>query len=108
MYGNEMMLTTEGLKIGDWVLMVERSRVYKGYVTHIHSFSSMSVFCLGFYEGFKYSECNKDFHKISTSSMKYNIYKAPSITIEDLEDKTHIIDLALQTGDENWFRELVG
>jgi hypothetical protein len=107
MQGNEMVLTTKDLQIGDWVFMTEGRLIYKGFVTEIHTMSLMSVFCIGYYDGKDFYEMNKEFQRVSAASIKYNIYKLPDTKIKDIEDKKHLIDLALLTKDEEWFYQLI-
>ena len=104
--GKTLVRNSSEITVGDWVTMYELDEyVYRCFVTKVLGYTSISVHCIVFYNKGKVKGKDKQF-TLSLNSNSYHVYKDEEVTFDDVEDKRHLIDIALQTGDENWFREL--
>lgn len=102
-----MIKFTSELQIGEWVHMEEDNRIYKGWVSQIKDSTIFSMFCIGCYdEKEKFYTVNKVYKNIATVSWNYKIFKEVESTFKDVEIKSDLYNIALDTGDEDWLREL--
>jgi hypothetical protein len=106
----QVIKTTNGIKIGDWIYLKENTGFfYKGYVTRILGQTELSMFCIGYWDKKKkYLTEYKEYGRVSTNTYSYQVLKEKeNLIMHHIEDKRHLIDLALMTGDKDWFGELV-
>lgn len=94
--------------VGDWIIIKERSGIqYKGYITRIKQ-STFDFYCTIIYDDGKETPVrNPHFKDMNTYSNSYFCFKDGEMPLDEIEDKRHLIDLALSTKDDEWFRELV-
>jgi hypothetical protein len=95
---------TDEFLVGDWIIVKDGDYTYKGFVSFIRSRYTFDMFCLGYYndEG-HFRTKNKVYKNMKTD----NVYLDNNITLDEIEDKRHLIDLTLRTWDEDWFNNLV-
>lgn len=104
----ERIRNTSILLIGDWVTLKQNHKEYKGYVTKIVDNEYFCFYCTTLYEdGKEIKVRDPHFNNIYLRSSSYNCFKDTEIPLDEIEDKRHLIDLALLTKDDKWFRELV-
>lgn len=96
------------IDVGSWIYLRNYNEFYVAFVTHIESYS-IDVFITDIIDEdgeIVVNKHNKSLRKLGWSD--YCIYKdKKEFKIEDLENKKHLIDLALDLKDENWFNELI-
>lgn len=107
MLGKEKVRSTETLRVGDWIILEQNNFFYKGYIIQVLGQMTIRMFCIGYYDNKgNYITENKEYNRISTNTSSYTIYKEDTITFKDIEDKTHILDITIDTQDKDWFSEL--
>jgi hypothetical protein len=95
------------LTVSDWVTIEQRGDIYKGYVLNSNG-EKFTFFCTSKKEtkDKEFITINRNYGSFRIDSGAYDLYL--ELTAFDEMDKKVLIDIALDTGDKDWFEELVG
>lgn len=102
------ILNNDELAIGDWIILETYDDCkHYGYITNKGTYKFTCKIAKILDSKNNPLPINRSEYTLNPQSGDYIIYKDSSINIEE-EEKKVLIDLALQTKDENWFKELIG